>query len=241
VVADTHQDFVASPLGRRIIVAARREGRRWHRWLVNDFARRDLGEATEADLEDLHSHICALAQVGNILDWELAATRLSRHALLKLQSSVRRGIALLIGTHRWVVEAERTVSLVVDLDHASGRTKHGAPTTYYLGRPDSPRMPMTVLYEDAPGLTLERRFLRRAAETLAPQVEARLRRCHWCAEIFARRGRRDLFCSKQCAQKDRDNRKLPKGRRSVPPFVDRVERVESSPYAQRRRAVASTP
>src|SRR4029450_1793128 len=92
-----------------------------------------------------------------------------------MSSSIRQGIRQLVEGHRWIVEQQRTVSLIVAPDY--GRRKNpGPPTTYHRGRPDAPRFPTRVTFRDAGALCLERKFLRRAAEEIAPHVKSRLRR-----------------------------------------------------------------
>ena len=217
--------FERSPLHARIQAALHRERRRgWRRWLV-------LERTSAVDLERLHVTACALAGTWGAEE-ALAAPQLSREALVGLQSEICRGLAELLAGRSWVVEPKRMVSIVVG--PAPGPASK-QPWSYYLGRADAVRVPMAVAFKDAELLVLERRLLRRAAEELAPHIHERIRRCHWCGEIFARRGRRDLYCSKACAQKERDNRKLPKGRKICPPYIDKVELVESTPYAKALR------
>jgi hypothetical protein len=217
-----HLSFLRSELWQQIQTAGRREGRRgWRRWLVNDFARAPLQQATEEDLAGLHVHVCALAQAWGADDWTLALEPLSREGLIEVQTKLRTGLQAFLAGRPWEVD-RRTVRLVVGL--APAAPKRWATT--YRSRIDSIRAPSVLRSVDAEPLPLDRRFLGRAAEEIASALPGQLRYCHWCAEFFIRTGRRDLYCSEPCAQRDRNNRRVPRARREIPPYIDRLIRVE---------------
>jgi hypothetical protein len=232
--------FQHSALARRMNEANQRLHRIGRlKWLLEDFLRQRPSERREGEFSDLQVDVLAYAGTWGDPDYQQAKL-LPAAELDALYEEVRAGIALLSQRERWTPNLGPVAYGVAPERDAAERAKlqelqHQQQRP--LDEPVRPRrlLPLRRVYRLTEPTTA--RLFLNAVLTDFEISGARVAQCLRCGKLFDRE-RRQAFCSIQCAQHVRDDRRRKDSGVSIEalpghaPFIG----LEASAQTPRRRS-----